>query len=108
MAENTLAIRLRRMLAETKTRQRDFAKECGISENYVSLLVNGRKTTISETLARLIEKNYGYSANWLITGDGLPFDELTSLRSQITRQLDTMNRKELENVKDFVETLSIH
>lgn len=106
MTENNLAARLRRILNETNTKQRNFAKECGISENYVSLLVNGRKKTISETLALLIEQNYGYSADWLITGTGIPFDNLLSLRCQIKKDLTSMDEDDLKQVSEFIQSLA--
>ena len=107
MTENTLAARLRRILKETQTKQRNFAKTCGISENYVSLLVNDRKKTISETLALLIEENYGYSANWLLTGEEPFTDNKMYLRCQIKKHLEEMDEEDLLRIKDFIESMPL-
>ena len=64
----TLASRIRWIIEERQIKQTDFARALGISVNYVYLLTSGRKTSISETLARLIERTYGYSAQWVLSG----------------------------------------
>lgn len=59
----TLGQRIRTILKERNLKQTEFAKSLGISANYVNLLANDKKATISETLAKLIEESYGYSRN---------------------------------------------
>ena len=66
----TLGQRLKTVLIERGVKQVEFAKAMGISANYVNLLVNDKKDTISETLAKLIEETYGFSAEWILTGMG--------------------------------------
>lgn len=66
----TLGERLKVILTESNETQVDFAKALGIGAGYVNQLVNGKKTNISHTLAKLIEETYGYSADWIMTGKG--------------------------------------
>lgn len=66
----TLGERLDIILSERKIKQVQFAGALGVSANYVNQLVNGKKVNISDTLAMLIEETYGYSAQWVLTGDG--------------------------------------
>ncbi|MCI8671896.1 MAG: helix-turn-helix transcriptional regulator [Lachnospiraceae bacterium] len=66
----TLGERIKTILSERNIKQVEFAKALGVSANYVNLLVNGKKKNISDTLAKLIEETYGYSAQWVMTGDG--------------------------------------
>lgn len=66
----TLGDRIKIILSERKIKQVDFAEALGVSANYVNQLVNGKKTNISDILAKLIEETYGYSASWVITGHG--------------------------------------
>lgn len=65
-----LGERLRMILTESNESQVDFAKALGIGATYVNQLVQGKKVNISPTLAILIEEKYGYSANWIMTGEG--------------------------------------
>ena len=51
--ESGLAGRIRQIIRESGVKQVEFAQSLGISANYVYLLTSGRKTAISETLARL-------------------------------------------------------
>ena len=66
----TLSQRFQTILTERHIKQVDFAAALGISANYVNQLVNGKKDAISLPLARLIEETYGYSAHWIMTGEG--------------------------------------
>ena len=58
----TLAHRIRWLLDTCGLKQAEFARSLGISANYVYLLTSGRKETISEPLALLIEHVYGCPA----------------------------------------------
>lgn len=66
----TLGERIKIVLTERGVKQVDFAETLGVSANYVNQLVNGKKLNISDTLAKLIEETYGYSVQWILTGEG--------------------------------------
>ena len=73
----SLGDRIKMILRERNIRQVEFAKTLGISPNYVNLIVNGKRTTISDTLAKLMEESFGYSAQWLLEGSG---EKLSNIR----------------------------
>lgn len=103
----TLELRIRWIIEEQQIKQVEFAKALGISANYVYLLTSGRKKAVSETLARLIETTYGYSAQWVLTGKGSPASQapLRSLQSETIRKVKRMNADELRAVAAFIKTL---
>lgn len=103
----SLGQRIQVILKERKIKQIEFAKTLGISANYVSLIVNGKKETISNTLAKLIEESYGYSAQWILDGSGekLSANELTNEKSEILKKIQKMSDSEVRAVLAFVNTL---
>lgn len=103
----TLGQRVKLVLKEQKIKQIDFAKTLGISANYVNLIVNDKKHTISDTLAKLIEETYGYSAQWILdeTGDKLSRNDLTSEKTEILKKIQKMSDSEVKAVLAFVNTL---
>jgi transcriptional regulator with XRE-family HTH domain len=58
------------MLGELNMSQIDFAESVGTSFGYFNMVFNSRRTSISRQLALLIEEKYGYSADWLLHGEG--------------------------------------
>ena len=67
----TLADRLNKIIKEQKISKREFAKQLGISENYVYSLTGNldRFRIISPALAKLIALEFGYDAEWILNGD---------------------------------------
>lgn len=104
----TLGQRIKSILNEQKIKQIDFAKALGISANYVNLIVNDKKTTISDTLAKLIEETYGYSSQWILneTGNKLIRNDLTVEKTEICKKVQKMSDSEVKAVLAFVNTLS--
>jgi len=102
-----LASRIRWIIRERQIKQADFARALGVSANYVYLLTSGRKTCISETLARLIESTYGYSAEWVLTGERSDNTETAyrDLKSDTIQKINRMDQKELWAVADFIRSL---
>lgn len=103
----TLGLRIRWIIQEEQIKQVEFAKALGISANYVYLLTSGKKTAISEPLARLIESTYGYSAEWILTGrspgeSGMP---LSDLQSDTIQKVKRMDYTELRAVAAFIKSL---
>lgn len=103
----SLGQRVQTILKERQIKQVEFAKALGISANYVNLIVNGKKETISDTLAKLIEESYGYSAQWVLNGNGekLSSNELTAEKSEILKKIQKMSNSEVRAVLAFVNTL---
>ena len=98
-----LTDRLRSLLRTLKVKQKDFAGACGVSENYVSMLVTGRCKSISEPLCRLICQVYGVSETWLKEGVGEPFDtseakSAEQLRGRIAELMENRNSAQLQQM----------
>jgi DNA-binding CsgD family transcriptional regulator len=85
----------------------DFARALGISANYVSLLVNGRKKMVSRPLARLIETTYAYRAEWVLTGGGpvRTSDANRCLQESTVEKILRMDGGELRAVAAYIRTL---
>ena len=103
----SLGQRVQIILKERKLKQVEFARALGISANYVNLIVNNKKETISDTLAKLIEECYGYRAQWVLDGSGekLSANELTAEKSEILKKIQKMSVSEVRAVLAFVNTL---
>ena len=89
-------------------KQVDFARDLGISTNYVNLLVNNKKSSISSTLSKLIEQTYGYSADWIISGNGekiVKKDNLTSIRDEVMKRINKMSDDDVKAVLAYAQTL---
>ena len=67
----TLSDRLNKIIAEQGLTKRAFAKQLGVSENYIYQLTGNKEkfTVISEMLARLIALEFGYDKDWIMNGD---------------------------------------
>lgn len=103
----TLSERIRTILTEKNIKQIEFAKSLGISANYINLLVNGKKTNISEPLSKLIEETYGYSSNWVLTGSGEKniSNNITSLKLETIKKIKRMSDSEVKALLAFVNSL---
>lgn len=104
----SLGQRIQCILKEQKIKQVEFAKALGISANYVNLIVNDKKGTISDTLTKLIEERYGYSAQWILDGSGekLSANELTAEKAEVLKKIQKMSDGEVNAVLAFVNTLN--
>lgn len=103
----SLSERIQMVLSECKVKQTEFAESLGISANYVNLIANGKKNNISDTLAKLIEETYGYSSEWILSGNGEKriTDDLTASKIETIKKIKKMSGKEVEAVLAFVNSL---
>ena len=101
---STLAERMETVITECNVNQTSFAKSLGVTPNYISMIVHGKKELISPTLALLIEYLYGYSCEWLLSGEG-PKMRRENIVKNITSRLETMDIEKLEKVDDYIKTL---
>lgn len=104
----TLGERIKTILKEQQIKQIDFAKALGISANYVNLIANDKKQSISDTLAKLIGETYGYSPEWILNGTGkkLIKNDLTVEKTEILKKIQKMSNSEVRAVLAFVDTLN--
>ena len=104
----TLAERMRYLINTLKVKQKAFAQACGVSEDYISLLVTGRRTSISEPMYRLISLIYGVNEVWLKTGEGEPFKKTEAeirkdLQEKISAITEGMTSAQLQEVLNLIE-----
>lgn len=103
----TLGQRFKTILGERGVKQVEFARALGISANYVNLIVNDKKDTISETLAKLIEETYGFSAEWVLTGMGEKYTATgtSAEKAEVLKKIQRMSDGEVRAVLAFVNSL---
>ncbi len=66
---NETGKRISEFLNSRSLSQRDLAKRIGCTSQLISMIVTGR-SNLTYDRARIIEIEYGVSANWLLTGEG--------------------------------------
>lgn len=103
----TLGERIKTILSERNIKQVDFAAALGISANYVNQLVNGKKVNISDTLAKLIEETYGYSVQWIMTGEGEKnfAPSLSAAKIEFIKKIQKMSDDEVAALLAFANSL---
>ncbi|WP_286167064.1 helix-turn-helix transcriptional regulator [Clostridium sp. D33t1_170424_F3] len=103
----TLGERIKTILSERNIKQVEFATALGVSANYINQLVNGKKTSISDTLAKLIEETYGFSAQWVMTGEGEKnlTPPLSTAKIQFMKKLKKMPDDEVAALLAFANSL---
>lgn len=100
-----LSERIQKILTEKKLKKTDFAKSLGISSNYVYSILSGRKTHISETLAKLIENVYEYPAQWVMYGEESSASSFLTLQEQTIKRIKQMQPEELLQLASFIHSL---
>lgn len=104
--ENTLGNRIKTIIGEKGLMQKEFAASLGVSPNYIYLITSGKKDSISQTLALLIESIYGYSAAWILTGESnKPSLSHRNLRQDTIKRIRMMDEAELRAVTAFIRSL---
>lgn len=103
--------RLQFILSEQHIKQKEFASTIKVTESYVSNMLKGKRNNISESLALLIEQSYGYSAKWILTGEGNRYvtqasiPELSPTKKRLIAEIEQMNEAELIAIKSFIDSL---
>lgn len=103
--------RLQLILNEQHIRQKDLANTIKVTESYVSNMLKGKRNNMSDALALLIEQIYGYSAQWILTGNGERYitqsniPELSPTKKRLIADIEKMSKSELDAVKVFINSL---
>lgn len=102
--------RIQLIPTEQCIRQKDFAHAIKVTESYESNMLRGKRSNISESLALLIEQVYGYSAQWVLTGEGEPRVStsapiLSPIQKRLIQKIETMSEPELNAVQVFIDSL---
>lgn len=102
--------RIRLILQENGLKQKELAAQLGVSEGYISKLLRDPDIGISQTLAALAEEKYGYSARWLLTGQGPKLRaggvrELSELHRRAIARLERLDERQVRAVLAFIRSL---
>ena len=103
--------RVRLILDEQHMKQKDLAGAIKVTESYVSNILKGKRCNISEALALLIEQTYGYSARWVLTGEGDRYipksdgSDLSPTKKRLIAEIEKMSEPELDAIKVFIDSL---
>ncbi|CCZ58335.1 helix-turn-helix transcriptional regulator [Hungatella hathewayi] len=106
-----LSERIRLILNENHLKQKEFAKEIGVTESYISAILNGRNTNISMALATLIEEKYGYSSAWVLDGMEPKLKvagknrTLSDIHKKAILQIEKLSPQQIKAVLAFVKSL---
>lgn len=103
-----LSKRISTVHKESGLSQREFASSIGVTESYISLLLKGKTEKISEPLSMLIECKYGYSAKWIMTGEGKPKEPTkknTFIREKAKHLIDQLDENGLAAVEAFINSM---
>lgn len=101
--------RIAAVLEEQNLRQKDLSSIIGLSDGYVSALISGRNKKVSVPVALLMEEKFGYSAQWILTGQEPKYieDHLTLSESQkrLIDQVKKLSKEEVRAVLVFIRVL---
>ena len=103
--------RLQILLDEQNIKRKDFASTIKVTEGYVSNILNGKRNQISYSLALLIEEKYGYSAQWILTGEGERYalqsrvPHLSPTKKRLIAQIEKMSDSEINAIKVCIVSL---
>lgn len=107
-----LSDRIKLILIENGLKQKELAKVIGVTESYVSAMVNRRTANhLSQTVAKLIEEKYGYHAQWILTGEGSKLKQvgkdplLSNRHKKAIIQIEKMNDEQIKAVLAFMKYL---
>lgn len=103
--------RLRIILDEQNIKQKELAEAIKVTESYVSNMLKGKRNNISESLALLLEQKYGYSAHWILTGEGESHitqsnnANLSPTKKRLIAEIEKMSDSEIDAIKIFIDSL---
>lgn len=106
-----LSERVRLILKENHLKQKELAKELGVTESYISAILNHRNTNVSQALATLVEEKYGYSSQWVLTGTEPKLKlagknrTLSAIHQRAILQLEQLSQEQIQAVLAFIKYL---
>lgn len=106
-----LSERIRLILKENHLKQKDLATELGVTESYISAILNGRNSNVSQALATLIEEKYGYSSSWIMDGAEPKLKvkgknrTLSDIHKRAILQIEKLSPQQIEAVLAFIKFL---
>ena len=100
---------MRMIINESGLKQKEFAKSINVTDSYISKLIRD-ESGMSRRTAMVIEQLYGYSKDWIISGQEPKKSPgqgggLTILQRKIIMDVEQMNEGELRALLAFIESL---
>lgn len=99
--EDVVKNRLKAIRENLKLNQSQFADKLGISQAAISQFEDGKRVPSIETLDK-IATALGMTVVSLLSGENATDDEKAGLLKDLTAQLETMNKQELQAMNRFV------
>jgi transcriptional regulator with XRE-family HTH domain len=104
-----LSDRLKIIIGECDIKQKEFAKNINVTDSYISKVLRG-ESGMSNSTALLIKQLYGYSKDWILTGQGPKMvagrgRHLSKLQKKIIMDVEKMDEDELQALYAFIESL---
>jgi len=104
-----LSDRMKTIIRECGMKQKEFAKSINVTDSYISKVLRN-ESGMSNSTALLVERLYGYSKNWIITGREPKMTaggrrNLSGLQKKIIMDIEQMNENELKALFAFIESL---
>ena len=103
--------RLREIIKNNRLTQRKFAETIKVTESYVSMLLKDENINISLQLLELIEKIYGYNANWIVEGKEPKFSQISKdvnipeTNRKLVAMIEQLTLEQSKAVMAFVNSL---
>jgi transcriptional regulator with XRE-family HTH domain len=98
--------RIRTIVCDLDISQTQFANTLGVSFTYINCLINGKRDNISQSLAILIQKLYGYSTQWILYDDGDAVKKIIHRalpsRPRLIAVLNTFTKDEIDMVVSHI------
>ncbi len=103
--------RIALIIEENGFKQIELAELIGVTGSYISTLMSGRNKNVSTAVATLIEEKLGYSAEWVLFGEGAKRKqaqknaEMSDVKSKALFRLEKLPDEKAEAVLAFIESL---
>lgn len=107
----SLSERIRMILKENHLKQKELARELGVTESYISAILNRRNTNVSQALATLIEEKYGYNSQWILNGTEPKLKiagknrTLSDIHQRVILQIERLSPEQIKAVLSFIKYL---
>ncbi len=108
----TFVDRIRLIITENGLKQKELAEKLGVSPSYISGLLSERNKTVSPSLAEVIENRLGYSAQWVLSGEGPKMKTmsknaaLSEIHQRAILQIERLSEPQAKAVLAFIRSLA--
>ncbi|MDR2485956.1 MAG: helix-turn-helix domain-containing protein [Treponema sp.] len=105
-----LSERISIIIKENNLKQKELAAMIGVTESYIPALLRKPNINPSQSFANLIEEKLGYTARWVLTGDGEKFKRLGNKRAisdvhkKAIMQLEKMPEQQAYAILAFINS----